>query len=157
MGLAIDLARENIRQGSGGPFGAVVLAAETGRVVSVGVNLVLSSRCSIAHAEIVALGIAQQGLGSHDLTSVVSGGCTLISSAEPCAMCMGAIPWAGVRHLVCGARDGDVRAVGFDEGHKPGDWASAFARRGIRVTQDCLRERAVGVLREYARSDGPIY
>ena len=129
----------------------------TGQLISVGVNLVLSSRCSIAHAEIVALALAQQGLGGHDLASAVPGACTLVSSAEPCAMCMGAVPWSGVRRLVCGARDEDVRAVGFDEGDKPVDWQAAFARRGIRVTRDCLRDRARAVLQAYIENEGRIY
>jgi tRNA(Arg) A34 adenosine deaminase TadA len=157
MELAIDLSRENVRQGTGGPFGAVVVATETGQLVSAGINLVLSSHCSIAHAEMVALAIAQQGLGGHDLASAVSGGCTLVSSAEPCAMCMGAVPWSRVGRVVCGARDEDVRGAGFDEGHKPADWQAAFARRGIAVTRDCLRSRASRVLQEYAQCGGPIY
>ncbi len=155
MALAIALARENVHRASGGPFGALVLESASGRLVSVGVNLVVSSRCSIAHAEMVALASAQQGFGGHDLAA--AGKLALVSSAEPCAMCMGAIPWSGLRRVVCGARDADVRAAGFDEGNKPHDWLSAFARRGIAVTRDCLRAEANAVLQEYAASGGPIY
>ncbi len=156
MGLAIALARENVRQG-GGPFGAVLLETSSGRLVSVGVNRVLASQCSLAHAELVALGSAQQTLGGYDLSALVPGGCTLFSSAEPCAMCMGAIPWAGVGRLVCGARDEDARAAGFDEGHKPADWVRAYARRRIAVTRDFLRTQAAAVLADYAESGGVIY
>lgn len=156
MGLAIALARENARQG-GGPFGALVLEGASGRLVSAGVNRVLASHCAVAHAELVALSIAQQGLGADDLGAALPGGCTLVSSAEPCAMCLGAIPWAGVTRLVCGARDQDVRAAGFDEGDKPADWALGLRRRGIGVVQDCLGEAAAEVLADYARSGGVIY
>jgi len=157
MALAVGLARENVRQGTGGPFGAVMVESETGELVSVGVNLVLASRCSLAHAEMVALALAQRAYGDQDLASAVPGGCTLFSSAEPCAMCLGALPWSGVSCLVCGAREMDVRAVGFDEGDKPEDWPGALARRGISVTRDCLRAEAVAVLQEYALNGGAIY
>mgnify|MGYP001822951092 CR=1 FL=1 len=156
MGLAIALARENARQG-GGPFGALVLEGASGRLVSAGVNRVLASHCAVAHAELVALSIAQQGLGTADLGAALPGGCTLVSSAEPCAMCLGAIPWAGVTRLVCGARDRDVRATGFDEGDKPADWPAALARRGIHSIRDCRRAEAVAVLRRYADAGGIIY
>ena len=111
----------------------------------------------MAHAELLALGTAQQALGGHDLGQLVPGGCTLVSSAEPCAMCLGALPWAGIGRLLCGARDEDVRAAGFDEGDKPADWVQAYRRRGIEVTRDCLRSEAAAVLRDYAATGGPIY
>jgi tRNA(Arg) A34 adenosine deaminase TadA len=126
-------------------------------VLAVGVNQVLASRCSLAHAELLAIGIAQQSLGGPDLGRLVPGGCTLVSSAEPCAMCLGAIPWAGINRLVCGARDEDVRAIGFDEGDKPKEWARALERRGIAVIRDCLRREAAAVIRDYPDAGGIIY
>lgn len=72
-------------------------------------------------------------------------------------MCFGAIPWSGVSQLICGARDEDARAIGFDEGPKLTDWVSALNSRGITVRRDVLREEAVAVLREYSSSGGVIY
>ena len=157
MGLAIALGRENSQRGTGGPFGALVLESASGRLIAAGLNLVVGSHCSIAHAELVALSVAQQHLGDDDLAAAVPGGCTLVSSAEPCAMCMGAIPWSGVTRLVCGARDADVRQAGFDEGDKPADWVEAYRRRGIAVTRDCRRSQAQAALLEYAAAGGRIY
>ena len=82
---------------------------------------------------------------------------TLYSTAEPCAMCLGAIPWSGVNRVVCGARDADVRAVGFDEGDKPVRWVEKFRRRGIAVTRDVRRAEAVGLLARYAAEGGVQY
>lgn len=157
MRLVLDLARQNLSTGTGGPFGAAVFAAADGRLVAVGVNVVVASNCSIAHAEMVAITTAQQTLGHYDLGKAVPGGCELFSSAEPCAMCLGALPWSGIERLVCAARDEDVRAIGFDEGQKPDDWVSGYARRGIRVTRDLLRTEAVAILRDYAAGGGAIY
>lgn len=155
MRLVIDLAQRNVEQGGGGPFGAAVFELGSGRPVALGVNLVLSQRCSVLHAEIVALVLAQRVLGTHDLSG--GAGCELVTSVEPCAMCLGAVPWSGVRSVVCGARDEDARAVGFDEGHKPLDWSDGLTARGIRVTCDVLRSEAAAVLQRYRQRGGVIY
>lgn len=157
MALTVELARANIAAGSGGPFGAAVFARGSGELLAAGINLVTSTHCSIAHAEMVAMATAQQSLGHHDLAAAVAGGCELFTSAEPCAMCLGAIPWAGVARVVCGARDADVRAIGFDEGHKPADWPQALAARGIAVTRDLMRAEAAAVLRAYVAAGGAVY
>ncbi len=72
-------------------------------------------------------------------------------------MCLGAIPWSGLSRLFCGARDEDARAIGFDEGAKPSDWATALNQRGVQVERDLLRWKAVAVLNRYASSGGKIY
>ena len=71
-------------------------------------------------------------------------------------MCLGATPWSGVRGLVCGAREEDASAVGFDEGAKPSERVSALEGRGVTETRDVLREEAAGMLEEYAASGGEI-
>jgi tRNA(Arg) A34 adenosine deaminase TadA len=157
MALVIRLARENVRQGTGGPFGAAVFDIATGRLIAPGVNRVLSLGCSICHAEMMAIAAAQQRIGNFDLGLAGPAGAELVASTEPCAMCFGAVPWSGVRRLVCGARDEDARAIGFDEGPKLADWAGALAARGIAVVRDVLRDEAAAVLREYAESGGVIY
>ncbi len=154
MSFAIELARENIRRKSGGPFGAAIFSQNDGSLVSVGVNLVTSVGCSVLHAEIVAIIMAQRALGTFDLSSRRL---ELHSSTEPCAMCLGAIPWSGIRRLVCGARDEDARLVGFDEGAKPRDWNEVLKNAGIDVVVDVCRDNAKAVLEEYARSGGVIY
>jgi tRNA(Arg) A34 adenosine deaminase TadA len=157
MRLVLDLTRANVEHASGGPFGAAVFENDTGRLIAVGTNRVAPSSCSIAHAEMIALAAAQQALGDPDLGSALPGGAVLVASAEPCAMCLGALPWAGITALVCGARDEDVRAIGFDEGDKPVDWALKLWRRGIAVTRDCRRREAVSILQAYRDGGGLIY
>ena len=157
MRLVIDLSRRNVARGTGGPFGAAVFEVESGRLVAPGVNLVESANCSVVHAEIVAIAIAQQVLGRYDLGGDGMPVCELVSSAEPCAMCLGAIPWSGVRRLICGARDEDARYIGFDEGAKPPDWVASLEARGIAVLRDVLREEARAVLQHYADTGGVIY
>lgn len=155
MELAIALAAENAARGSGGPFGAAVFERRSGRLVAVGVNRVVASGLSSAHAEMLALSLAQRARGSFDLASGAA--LELVTSSEPCAMCFGAIPWSGVASLVCGARAADAAAIGFDEGPKPRDWAAALERRGIAVVRDVRRAGAIAVLRAYQAAGRPIY
>ncbi len=157
MQLAIRLAQLNIQNGTGGPFGAGVFDCQSGRLVAVGVNRVESLNCSIAHAEIMAIAIAQRVTGCYDLAGEAGVTYELVTSIEPCAMCLGAIPWSGVRNVVCGAREEDARAIGFDEGPKPDNWVKAFEDRGISVRRDILREPAKAVLLEYSERGGLIY
>jgi tRNA(Arg) A34 adenosine deaminase TadA len=156
MRLAIELSRRNVAEGTGGPFGAAVFAADSGRLVAVGVNLVEPSRCSLAHAETVALALAQQTVGHYDLSRSGTAH-ELVTSTEPCAMCLGAIPWSGVRRVICGARGQDACAIGFDEGAKPADWIGELHRRGIEVVRDVLRDEARAVLRQYVDGGGTVY
>lgn len=156
MDFVIGLARLNVRNGTGGPFAAAVFRLDDSSLVSAGVNLVVSRQCSVLHAEIVALILAQQKVGSYDLSSAGLRH-ELIASTEPCAMCMGAVGWSGVRSLVCGARGEDAQSIGFDEGEKPPDWETALKRRGISVQRDVRRQSAAAVLTEYRTSGGIIY
>jgi len=156
MQLAISLARMNIEHGTGGPFGAAIFDMDNHQLLAVGMNLVVASHCSMAHAEMVAISIAQQQRGAFDLGQGAER-YELITSCEPCAMCFGAIPWSGIRHLVCGARAEDARAIGFDEGPKMADWQGALEQRGITLETDVCREQAVELFRSYAASSGAIY
>jgi tRNA(Arg) A34 adenosine deaminase TadA len=157
MRLVIDLAREHIRRGTGGPFAAAIFNAEDQTLLAPGVNLVVPAGCSVAHAEMVAIMVAQQVAGTFDLAGAGLPPCELVTSTEPWAMCLGAVPWSGVRSVVCGARDEDARAVGFDEGSKPLDWPAALAERGIAVRRDVCRDEAAQVLRDYAAGGNLIY
>ena len=155
MALAIALSAENVSRGTGGPFGAVVTDGGTGRLLGVGVNTVTGSGISLAHAEMVALSLAQRSLGGWNLGEHAAA--RLATSCEPCAMCYGALPWSGVRHVAWGARREDAEACGFDEGDKPADWREALEARGIATRADLMRTEAAAVLQKYARSNGTIY
>lgn len=157
MAYVIALARRNVEEGTGGPFGAAVFDRESGALVAVGTNLVVRSHCSHAHAEMVALALAEQRLECFSLGEVAGRSFELFSSCEPCAMCFGAIPWSGVTRVVSAATDADARKIGFEEGPKLPDWAAALRERGIEVDQGVLREEAVAVFDAYVESGGIIY
>ena len=155
MELAIALSKENVQQQTGGPFGAVVVNEATSELVSVGINLVTSTDLSMAHAEIVALTLAQTSLGEWNLAQ--AGSLQLVTTCEPCAMCFGAVPWSGVKSMICGARKKDAEAAGFDEGDKPDNWVRSLQLRGIVVQTGVLKAEAAAVLAHYQDSGGAIY
>lgn len=155
--FVVALSRENVVRQTGGPFAAAVFDPARGMLIAPGVNLVVPACCSSAHAEIVALSLAQQIMESHDLGAAGLPPLELVSSTEPCAMCLGAVPWSGVRRLVCSARGEDAEAIGMDEGAKPAGWVEALTARGIAVVRDVCRAEAAAVLRDYAAQGGPIY
>lgn len=149
VGLAIELSRQNVARGSGGPFGAAVFEADSGRLMAVGVNRVLPQSCSVAHAETMALMLAQQRMGQPRLNQA-GGRYVLASSAQPCCQCYGAMVWAGIDALLIGARAEDVESLAhFDEGPLPADWIGELTRRRIAVRRDVLRESARTVLAAY--------
>jgi tRNA(Arg) A34 adenosine deaminase TadA len=151
MRRAIALAERNVVDG-GGPFGAVVVERASGRVVGAGVNRVLAlGNCSL-HAEIVALAMAERRLGRLALPD-----CSLVTSCEPCAMCLGATLWSGVGRLICGARREDAEAIGFDEGPVFAESYRYLEGRGVEVARDVQRDAARAVLEAYRRRGLPLY
>jgi len=157
MAFVVEAARRNVQEGTGGPFAAAVFDIDTAELVALGVNLVTTQGLSMLHAEMVAIASAQRVLGFYDLGGNPGHRYELVSSGEPCAMCFGAIPWSGVRRVVCAARDADARSIGFDEGPKHPQWEEALCDRGIEVVRDVAREKAAEVLRLYRDSGGIIY
>ena len=161
VAVAIDLARRNVEAQGGGPFGAVIFDPGH-RIVAAAVNRVLPLTCSIAHAETLALMLAQQRLRrtrlNRDDHDRPMGPYTLAASSQPCCQCYGATIWGGIDRLLIGARAEDVVAdTEFDEGPLPTDWVGELERRGIEVVRDLCRDQARQVLRTFTASGGKSY
>jgi tRNA(Arg) A34 adenosine deaminase TadA len=160
MRLVHQLADRNWREGSGGPFAALVAERDTGRIVSAGVNVVLASGVSSAHAEVVALSLAQTAAGGWDLGGDGMPAHELVVNWRPCVQCSGAAMWSGVRGLVVAGEGPELEEITtFDEGPLGADWAEQFEARGIEVTGDVLRDEALAVFRAYRKAvdaDGTV-
>jgi tRNA(Arg) A34 adenosine deaminase TadA len=157
MRLAIALARENVARGTGGPFGAAIVERDSGRLVSVGVNRVVPLNNCTLHAEMVAFMLAQSRLGTFSLAAPGLPAHDLATSCDPCAMCLGATLWSGVRRVLCGATRDDAMLLQFDEGPV---FASSWAylrRKGLEVHRGVLRPEAVGVFDLYRERGGAVY
>ncbi|MBI2407279.1 MAG: nucleoside deaminase [Gemmatimonadetes bacterium] len=157
MRFAIALSRLNVERGTGGPFGAAVFEQQSGQLVGVGVNSVVRLRNSSLHAEVVALMLAEQRRGSFTLSAPNLSRHELVTSCEPCAMCLGATLWSGVKRLVCGATRDDAMRLGFDEGPVFPASYDYLTHAGIEIVREVCRTDARAVLEQYAARSGPIY
>lgn len=157
MRLVIELSRENVLRKGGGPFAAAVFERDTGRLVSVGLNSVERLNNSALHAEVVALMFAQRRLDTFTLAGDELPAHELVSSCAPCAMCLGAVLWSGVRRLTWGAGREDALRINFDEGPVFPESIRYLEDRGIEVVPHVLRDEAGAVLQLYAERGGLIY
>lgn len=87
------------------PFGAVLIAAD-GRVLIEAENGYMPAHDATAHAERL---VATQACIS--IAPEIRAAATLYSSAEPCAMCAGAIYWAGIGRVVYGLGERRLRGI----------------------------------------------
>src|SRR5258706_7228388 len=158
METVIRFPRMNFENGTGGPFAAGVFERDTGKPIVIGVNRVVASTCSSAHAEVMALSLAQQKLGAFDLGADNHPAYQLVVNWLPCAMCFGATLWSGVRSLVIAGSGPELEQItGFDEGPIHPDWEHELAKRGIELVNNVLTAQAVAVFRDFARSGALVY
>jgi guanine deaminase len=107
LDAAVARAVENVGAG-GGPFAAVVVRDDA--IVAEGVNRVTRDLDPTAHAEVVAIRAACRAVGDFSLA-----GCVLVSSCEPCPLCVSAALWARVDAVVYAADRHDAARAGFDD------------------------------------------
>lgn len=158
MAAVLRFARLNVEHHTGGPFAAGIFERDSGRLVVIGVNRVVASNCSSAHAEVMAISLAQKVLGVYDLGGPGLPAHELVVNWRPCAMCYGAVLWSGVRSLVIAGDGPELEEItGFDEGPVHPDWRGELARRGIELEEDVLRETAIADYRTFAASNQLVY
>lgn len=141
MRRAIQLAREHMEGGEGGPFGAVVV--KDGRIIGEGWNRVTSLLDPTAHAEIVAIRAACSNLHAFDLA-----GCEIVTSCEPCPMCLAAIYWARLERIWYAATQNDAAAIQFDDAWLYHEIPLAPEERSLPAIQ-LLRPEALEVFRAW--------
>lgn len=148
MRAAIELARQGMNNGQGGPFGCVIVKGD--EVVGQGCNTVTSSNDPTAHAEVVAIRNACQHLQVHQLT-----GCELYTSCEPCPMCMGAIYWARPDKVFFGGTRFDAAFAGFDDSFIYEELTVPMDDRKIPIL-NIGREEAVKLFEEWIEKPDKI-
>jgi tRNA(Arg) A34 adenosine deaminase TadA len=156
MRVAIAVARANVERSSGGPFGAAVFESRSGRLVAVGMNCVVRYNNCVLHGEIVAFMMAQQRVGSFTLNGPNLPEHELYTSCEPCAMCLGATLWSGVRRVVYGAAREDAARLNFEEGPVFPESYQYLEDRGISIARNVLRDEARAVRELYRQKSGKI-
>jgi tRNA(Arg) A34 adenosine deaminase TadA len=136
MRAAIEAARESVRHGAGGPFGACIV--RDGEVLAVASNQVLIAHDPTAHAEVVAIREACAHVGTHLLE-----GAEIYATTEPCPLCFSAIHWARIERIISGTRIADAAQLGFNEmpisNRQMGEWGQS----PVQVQGDFLRDECL--------------
>jgi tRNA(Arg) A34 adenosine deaminase TadA len=145
MQAAVELARQGMESGAGGPFGCVIVKGE--EIVGQAYNGVTSLNDPTAHAEVLAIREACRKLQSYQLE-----GCELYTSCEPCPMCMGAIYWARPDKVFFGATRFDAAFAGFDDSFIYDELSIPMENRRMRM-ESGGREVAVKVFEEWMKKE----
>lgn len=141
MERAIELARNGMRGGDGGPFGAVVVRRD--EIIGEGWNRVLGTNDPTAHGEVTAIRNACSRIGHFSLE-----GCEIYTTGQPCPMCLGAIHWARIGAIHYGFDIADAAKIGFDDREFFKEFSLPPERRAIPEKQ-LLREKALLLANEY--------
>jgi len=145
MRRAIALSEESVKNG-GGPFGAVI--ARNGEIVAEASNRVTLDHDPTAHAEVSAIRLAAQRLGTFNLS-----GCDIYTSCDPCPMCLGAIYWARLDNIYYANNRKDAAHIGFDDDFIYNELALNPAERTKRM-QLLLPEEAINAFKMWEEKEG---
>jgi guanine deaminase len=146
----ILLALENVTQGGGGPFAAIIV--KDGQNISSGVNQVTATLHPTPHAEVVAIRAACRVLNHFELT-----GCEIYCSCEPCPMCLGAIYWSRPAHVYFAATAAAAADAGFDDSFIKEQICLPYARQKLSIAQLVLPEAAMPFEAWKAKADKIAY
>jgi tRNA(Arg) A34 adenosine deaminase TadA len=146
MRMAIELSENSVTQSQGGPFGAVIV--KDGELVAGSANMVVPNNDPTAHAEVSAIRLACQKLGTFDLS-----GCEIYTSCEPCPMCLGAIYWARLDKIYYANTKIDAADIGFDDKFIYDELELAMTERKLPIIQ-MMRNEALNAFRLWSEHEG---
>ncbi len=149
MREAIRFSRQNLNDGTGGPFGAVIVMER--KIISGASNRVTSSNDPTAHAEIEAIRLACKKLNTFSLV-----GCEIYTSCEPCPMCLAAIHWARIERIYHANTRDDAAKINFDDAHIYNEVSKPHHERIIPIIQ-MLRDEALKVFKEWEEKIDKIH
>jgi guanine deaminase len=146
MQMAIELSVNNVTQGQGGPFGAVIV--KDGKLIAASANKVVPTNDPTAHAEVSAIRIACQELNTYILS-----GCEIYTSCEPCPMCLAAIYWARIDKIYYANTKVDAAAIGFDDHFIYQELDKPIEKRQLPIIQ-LMRDEALSAFKLWSESEG---
>lgn len=145
---AIELSREHMLKGDGGPFGAVIVKGD--QIIGEGWNCVTSQNDPTAHAEVMAIRKACEKLKTFDLS-----GCVVFTSCEPCPMCLSAIYWARLGEIYYANTRSDAAEISFSDDYIYQEVAKTLDQRSIPI-KSLMRDQAFEVFKEWQHKSDKI-
>lgn len=149
MKLAIEKAKEGVVAGQT-PFGACIVKNDN--VISCAHNVVWETTDITAHAEIHAIRLACEVLGSINLS-----GCIIYSTCEPCPMCFSAIHWARIDKIVYGASIADAAQAGFHELDISNQEMKIAGNSAVEVVEGVLKKECSALFDFWKIESGKAY
>ena len=149
MQMASALSEKNVREGLGGPFGAVIVKND--QVVAASANQVVPTNDPTAHAEVSAIRLACQELNTYILS-----GCEIYTSCEPCPMCLAAIYWARIDKIYYANTKVDAAAIGFDDAFIYEELDKPMPDRKLPIVQ-MMRDEALSAFRLWSETEGKTH
>ncbi|WP_158811804.1 nucleoside deaminase [Beijerinckia sp. L45] len=139
---------ETSRLGGDHPFGAILVGPNGVVLMEQGNGFSAEGGDRTAHAERLLASRAK----AYD--SAFLAGCTLYSSAEPCAMCAGAIYWSGIGRLVYGQSEASLKAITGNHPENPTldlPCRAVFAagQRAVEVIGPMLEDESAALQRAF--------
>lgn len=150
MLAAVDSALEGITKGEGGPFGAAIVC--NGKVIATGHNTVLKDHDPTCHAEMNAIRNAAKALNTHVLST-----CVLYTTAEPCPMCLSAILWARIPHVIVGVDRQVAAQYGFDDALFYEQLALPDSEKMITIQTGCCQPQCEALFKTWQGKEGIVY
>ncbi|MCM1404539.1 MAG: nucleoside deaminase [Prevotella sp.] len=148
MQIAIEEAQAGIRQGHGGPFGAVIV--KDGKIIGKGHNTVVCDYNPTAHGELNAIQNACRNINSFDLQ-----GAEIYTTGEPCPMCLGAILWANISHIYYGCSIHENNAIGFRDEIFYQDLSFSTQKMQNKITQ-IDHDACLALFNQYAQMQNKV-
>jgi tRNA(Arg) A34 adenosine deaminase TadA len=141
---AFDVARRS-RESGDHPFGSVLADGEGRALMEQGNGYSAAGNDRTAHAESL---LASRAARAYDLAFLAR--CTLYTSAEPCAMCAGAIYWAGIGRIVYGQTEQSLKAITGDPTlDLPCEIVFLAGQRPTEVVGPLLEDEAVALQADF--------
>ena len=133
LALAIDLARRNVLESGGRPFGAVLVSND--EVLATGINEILATNDPSTHAEMQAIRAATAKRKSPRLD-----GCVMYASGQPCPMCLSAMHMIGIREVYYAYSNDDAEKYGMSTAKIYAEMAKPVSQQSIKVEYVPLRD-----------------
>jgi tRNA(Arg) A34 adenosine deaminase TadA len=146
--LAFAVAKRS-REAGDHPFGAILVGPDGAVLMEQGNGYSAEGQDMTAHAERLLATRASKAYRPDFLA-----GCALYTSAEPCAMCAGAMYWAGIGRVVFGQTEASLKDLTGDHPENPTldlpcRVVFAAGQRAVEVVGPMLEEEAAELQREF--------
>jgi len=149
MKLCIQEAINGVNNNEGGPFGAIIL--KDNEMIARSHNTVIKTNDPTAHAEVNAIRIASKKLNRFDLSD-----CILVTSSEPCPMCLSAIMWAGIKKVYYGCDIHDAKEIGFSDEFIYDYFKNQLSVQPPVILEQVLRDEALEAFKLWSNKEDKI-